>query len=100
MASGHSPSSEHAARIVRLRAVACCQALTAEVECHEAIYIAADDIRFDAPTERLLREFAPSVKVRQPLAGSDSVISVEKAKRLLGFRPQHTWRNLKPAENS
>ena len=85
---------------VRDAAVACCQALTAEVECHEAIYIAAEDIRFDAPTERLLREFAPSVKVRQPIAGSDSVISIEKAKRLLRFRPQHTWRNLKPAENS
>lgn len=85
---------------VRDAAIACCQALTAEVACHEAVNIAAEDIRFDAPTERLLREFAPDTAIRSPIAGSGSVISIEKARRLLGFRPQHSWRNLKPSENS
>ena len=85
---------------VRDAAIACCQALDANVSCHEAVYIAAEDIRFDAPTEQLLREFAPDVTVRKPLAGSQSVISIEKARRLLGFRPQHTWRNIRPSETS
>ncbi len=85
---------------VRDAAIACCQALDANVSCHGAVYIAAEDIRFDAPTEQLLREFAPDVTIRKPLAGSQSVISIEKARRLLGFRPQHTWRNIRPSETS
>lgn len=85
---------------VRDAAVACCQALDAEVSGHEAVFIAAEDIRFDAPTERLLHEFAPQVTVRKPISGSNSVISIEKARRLLGYQPKFTWRNMRPSENS
>jgi nucleoside-diphosphate-sugar epimerase len=102
-----TPTKDRATRFVlwpyvdvRDAAVACCQALDADVTCHEAVYIAAEDIRFDAPTEQLLREFAPNVTVRKPLAGSQSVISIEKAQRVIGFRPQHTWRNMRPSEHS
>lgn len=85
---------------VRDAAVACRLALEADITGHEACFIAAEDTRFDAPTESLLREFAPKVEIRQPLRDSASVISIEKARRLLGFRPQYAWRQLKPAEHS
>ena len=85
---------------VRDAATACRQALEADITGHEACLIAAEDIRFDASTAALLREFAPKVPVRKPLEGSASVISIEKAKRLLGFQPQHSWRQLKPSEHS
>jgi hypothetical protein len=41
------------------RARSCRLALEADMTGHEAIFIAAADIRFDAPTEDLLRECAP-----------------------------------------
>lgn len=76
---------------VRDAATACCQALTAEVRGHEALYIAAADNRFDAATESLLAEFAPSVKIRRPLPGRTSVIDCGKAQELIGYVPQHDW---------
>jgi nucleoside-diphosphate-sugar epimerase len=76
---------------VRDAAAACRLALAAPTSGHEAIYISAADIRFDAPTERLLQTLAPHVEIRQPLPGRASVISLEKASRLLGYRPQHCW---------
>ncbi|MFP6762185.1 MAG: NAD(P)-dependent oxidoreductase [Planctomycetaceae bacterium] len=85
---------------VRDAAVACCQALDAEIQGHEAVYIAAEDIRFDAPVGQLLREFAPNVAIRTPLSRLQTVISIEKARRLLGFRPEFTWRKMRPSENS
>lgn len=85
---------------VRDAAVACCQALDADIQGHEAVYVAAEDIRFDAPTGQLLRELAPGTVIRTPLSGSQSVISIEKARQRLGFRPQFTWRNIRPSENS
>ena len=85
---------------VRDAAIACRQALEADITGHEACFIAAEDIRFDAPTAALLHEFAPKVQVRKSLDGSASVISIEKARRLLGYQPQYSWRQLKPAEHS
>lgn len=85
---------------VRDAATACRQAMEAPVKGHEACFIAAEDIRFDAPTAALLQEFAPDVEVRKPLSGSASVISIEKAKRLLGFKPKFSWRQLKASEHS
>jgi nucleoside-diphosphate-sugar epimerase len=85
---------------VRDAAIACRQALEADITGHEACFIAAKDIRFDAPTAALLREFAPKVEIRKPLPGSASVISIDKARRLLGFQSQYSWRQLKPAEHS
>ena len=85
---------------VRDAAIACRLALEADTTGHKACFIAAEDTRFDAPTEALLREFAPKVEIRKPLRDSASVISIAKARRLLGFQPQHSWRQLKPAEHS
>lgn len=85
---------------VRDAAIACRQALEADITGHEACFIAADEIRFDAPTAALLREFAPKVEIRKSLEGSASVISIDKARKLLGFQPRYSWRQLRPAEHS
>lgn len=85
---------------VRDAAISCRLALEADTTGHEACFIAAEDIRFDAPTAALLREFAPKVEIRKTLQGSASVISIDKARRLLGYQPQYCWRQLKPAEHS
>lgn len=71
---------------------ACCLALTATTRGHDAVFIAAADTRFDAPTEELLKELAPAhVEVRSPLPGNATVIDLGKAKRLIGFEPRYRW---------
>lgn len=85
---------------VRDAATSCRLALEAPVSGHEAVFIAAEETRFDADTSALLREFAPQVNVTAPLEGAASVISIEKARRLLGFQPQFSWRQLRAGEHS
>jgi nucleoside-diphosphate-sugar epimerase len=101
------PSSQQGVRFVlwpyvdvRDAARSCRLALEAKTTGHEALYIAAEDIRFETSTQSLLNQFAPHVKLRKELHGSESVISIEKAKRLIGYMPQHSWRMYRSAENS
>lgn len=72
---------------------ACRLALEAPTAGHEAMFIAAEDIRFDSSTRRLLEDLAPeSLEIRGPLPFQSSVISIEKAKDLIHFEPQYSWR--------
>lgn len=78
---------------LRDAARACRLALEAETTGHEACYIAARDTRFDTPTVELLQELAPAeLKITRPLPDFSSVINTEKAQRILGFEPEHSWR--------
>ena len=71
----------------------CRLALEASTAGHEAFFIAARDTRFDAPTIELLQEVAPAtVRVTGPLPENTSVISIEKARQMLGYEPEHHWR--------
>jgi nucleoside-diphosphate-sugar epimerase len=95
------PTAEQAVRFVmwpyvdvRDAAAACRLALAAPTAGHEAILIAAADIRFDAPTEKLLQTLAPQVEIRRPLPDRTSVISLEKAARILGYKPQYSWQSV------
>ena len=72
-------------------ATACRLAIETETKGHEAFFIAARDNRFDCPMRDLLSEFAPQVEIRGELAGTASVLSIEKARRILGYEPQHDW---------
>jgi len=54
--------------------------------------VSAADTLSDVPTENLLREYAPSVQVRQPIVGNASAYSIVKARRVLGYKPAHSWR--------
>lgn len=76
---------------VRDAATACRLALLGSTTGYEAIYVAAAETRFDAPTRDLIQRVAPQVEIRGALAGRSSVISLEKARRLLGFAPKHHW---------
>ena len=70
----------------------CWLALEAHTTGHEAIFIAAADIRFDRPTHELLAAVAPpSLEIRGKLNSRASVISCDKARRLIGYEPQHSW---------
>ena len=68
-------------------------ALDAEIEEYEAFMIAQPSSRFAEPTIDLVRNnFGDRVEIRDGLDGTASVISTEKAQRLLDWKPRFDWR--------
>ncbi len=67
-------------------------ALDANIEGHEAFMIAQPSSRFKEPTLDLIKNnFGDRVEIRGQLQGTASVISTEKAQRMLGWRPRYDW---------
>jgi nucleoside-diphosphate-sugar epimerase len=44
------------------------------------------------PNDKLLDEVFPGTKRKRPLQPNESLISIEKAQRVLGYKPQYDWR--------
>jgi nucleoside-diphosphate-sugar epimerase len=63
----------------------------------EVFVIANDDTVMSRPSADLAAEVFPDVPVTRPLGTNETLLSIDKARRLLGFAPQHSWRNSGPA---
>ncbi len=59
----------------------------------DAFNINAADTLCADPTQQLIERFLPQVEQRSPIAGHGTAISIDKAARLLGWRPEHSWRD-------
>ena len=46
-----------------------------------------------AVAEELIKKVYPEAEFRSPMPGHTTAISVEKAKRILGWKPESTWRD-------
>ena len=67
-------------------------ALEADIQGHEAFLIAQPSTRLGGPTVDLIkRNFGDRVEIRGQLEGRASVISTEKAQRMLGWKPRYDW---------
>jgi nucleoside-diphosphate-sugar epimerase len=77
----------HVAQAVRL-------ALEAEVAGAEAFIVAAADTVMPRPSRELMAEVFPGVPVRDDLATHGTLLGIDKARRLLGYRPEFSWRSL------
>jgi nucleoside-diphosphate-sugar epimerase len=71
---------------------ACRLALEADVAGCDAFTIAAADTIMRRPSRDLMAEHFPGVPIRGDLSEHGTLLSIEKAKRVLGYRPQHSWR--------
>ena len=60
--------------------------------------IANADSVMTTPSEHLLDQFLPGVARHAEIPGTASCISIEKARRELGFDPTHSWRNITVAK--
>ncbi|MFO1033499.1 MAG: NAD(P)-dependent oxidoreductase [Hyphomicrobiales bacterium] len=58
----------------------------------ETFNIFAPDTVMERPTEELLAELYPTVTRRRVFKGNESVFSIEKARKVLGWNPRHSWR--------
>ena len=72
---------------------ACVLAIEVDFDGHEVFFINSEDTSADEPTEELIKKVYPEAEIRSPMPGNASAISVEKAKRLLGWQPKATWRD-------
>ncbi len=45
------------------------------------------------PSRELMAEVYPDVEVRGELGEHETLLSIAKARRLLGYEPQHGWRD-------
>jgi hypothetical protein len=61
---------------------------------HEAFFVPADDGMTLVPTVELIERYFASVPVDWAVVAGDywSLISNRKAKEVLGYQPQHSWR--------
>ena len=67
-------------------------ALEADLDGHQAFLLAQPTTRFLEPTAELIkRNFGDQVQIRGRLEGNASVISTEKAQRILGLKPRREW---------
>ena len=58
----------------------------------EVFVIANADTVMSRPSAELAAEIFPDVPVTRPLGEHETLLSIEKARRLLGYAPEHTWR--------
>lgn len=55
--------------------------------------IAAADTVMSRPNAELVAEVFPGVEIRGDLGVNNTLLSIDRARRVLGFDPQHSWRD-------
>jgi nucleoside-diphosphate-sugar epimerase len=74
-------------------AQSCALALERDVNGAEHFIIAAADTVMNRPSRELMAEVYPEVPYRPTTGDHDSLLSSEKAGTMLGYSPQHSWRD-------
>jgi nucleoside-diphosphate-sugar epimerase len=59
----------------------------------EIFIIANADTVMSRSSADLAAEVHPGVEVRKPLGEHETMLSIDKARRLLGYEPEHSWRH-------
>jgi nucleoside-diphosphate-sugar epimerase len=69
------------------------RALEANLHGFETFIIANADTVVGVPSAELAASYFPNVKLRRAVSGNETLLSIDKAKRMLGFAPTHSWRS-------
>jgi nucleoside-diphosphate-sugar epimerase len=69
------------------------KALEADLTGFERFIIAAADTVMTRPNAELVAAEFPDVPTRGDLGVNDTLLSIEKARRVLGFEPEYSWRD-------
>jgi nucleoside-diphosphate-sugar epimerase len=77
----------HVAEAVRL-------GLEADFAGAESFVIAAADTVMRRPSRELMAEVHPDVPLADGVQGNDTLLSIDKARRVLGYAPRFSWREL------
>jgi nucleoside-diphosphate-sugar epimerase len=68
------------------------KALEAKRPGFETYVIANADTVMTRPSSELAAAEFPNVELKHELVGTETLLSIDKARRLLGFEPSHSWR--------
>jgi nucleoside-diphosphate-sugar epimerase len=68
------------------------KALELDITGFDRFIIAAADTVMSQPNGDLVAEVFPGVPVTRELGEHDTLLSIEKARRVLGYNPHHSWR--------
>jgi hypothetical protein len=66
-------------------------ALDAPVDGSASFIIAAADTVMTRPSADLMREVLPGTELRGEISGNATLLSIDRAARVLGFGPAHSW---------
>jgi nucleoside-diphosphate-sugar epimerase len=69
------------------------KALEARLTGFEAFIIANADTVMRRPNAQLMAEVFPGVELRPTASANGTLLAIDKARRLLGYAPQHSWRD-------
>lgn len=69
------------------------KALEADLTGREIFIIAAADTVMTRPNAELVAEVFPGMQIPGEVGDNETLLSIDKARRLLGFDPQHSWRD-------
>jgi nucleoside-diphosphate-sugar epimerase len=67
--------------------------IEAEFRGFEAFIIANSDTVMQRSNSSLMAEVFPNVPHKSPLSANGTLLSIDKARRMLDYNPQHSWRN-------
>src|ERR1700737_792974 len=68
------------------------KALEASLKGFEAFIIANAETVMSRPNAELIAECFPGVPIKKELAPNETLLSIDKARRVLGYNPQYSWR--------
>ncbi|MFG1806461.1 NAD-dependent epimerase/dehydratase family protein [Streptomyces sp. NPDC049040] len=74
-------------------AAACRRALTAPVTGAQSFVIAAADTIMNRPSADLLAEVFPGVALTRDIGTHETLLSIDRAREVLGYQPAHSWRD-------
>ena len=68
-------------------------ALEANIDRAENFLIAAGDTVMNWPNKKLIESVFPEIQIKQGTGSFQSLLSTEKARKMLGFTPRYSWRD-------
>jgi nucleoside-diphosphate-sugar epimerase len=74
-------------------AQSCRLGLEANIQGAEAFIIAAADTVMNRPNRELMTEVFPSVPLREGAEEFQTLLAIDKARKLLGYTPNYSWRD-------
>jgi nucleoside-diphosphate-sugar epimerase len=65
--------------------------LEATIDGAEVAIVAAADTVMTRPSADLMAEVFPTVPLRRPVEGRETLLAIDHARQVLGYEPQHRW---------
>ena len=73
---------------------ACLLALESDLKGADNFIIAADDTVMNKTNKELLDVVFPNIKIKGEIGDHQTLLNNSKAKKILGFQPRYSWRDL------